>query len=916
MLGRLQESAYLRIMICKRLLLSICCASLWLACHAGAGDDAKAAVRRWMEQWEPPMAYTSACKLEDFRLNARARTIIIEGAGGFMEQFFTEELVEQIYASVREALPEAYRGYSLTVKAEGVPIEDLVPNALRDALPVDRTRQWSRSYEGNPWVRNDSRPYTPTRGLEGEHIALWQSHGRYWSSRKRQWEWQRPRLYCTCEDLFTQSFIIPFLIPMLENAGAVVWTPRERDYQQDEVILTPSSPQTDGYFEADGDKARWTPRLHNGGRYAVYVRYPQMEGATDRAVYRVHHLGGVTQLSVNQRMGGGTWTYLGTYDFPAGATQQGMVELERGKGVSIGDVRFGGGMGSTRKGAARTTSGLPRWAEAARYTLAYWGLPDSVTDYYEGADDYKSDILSRPIGANHMAGGSLYVPEREGLGVPFSLALALHSDAGVSKTNECFGSLSVCTTETADGHYTQAGLNRYASHDLSAMLLNGLRTDLAAYGWHVRKLWNKNYAETRVPQMPSAILEMLSHQNFRDLQLGYDPIFKFQLCRSVYKTIVKWEASMHQRPYTIQPLPVRAMSTRLEEQRGEVVVSWQPTHDPLEPTAEPEAYILYVRTNDGGWDNGTLIKGTQCAVRVQRDVLYSFRVSALNDGGESFPSEVVCASISSRNDGSVLIVNGFTRLSGPASVDNARQQGFLLDQDPGVPYGAFTGFCGAQINLDRSLPEGDDEKAHGWSGSELEGKTVMGNTFDYARLHGQALAQQGRHSFASVSAEAFVRDGLKGLRDYAMVDVFFGTQKEVPDGMRGLLQSYLQGGGKLLLSGANMLTDCGLNIPEMHASLASRVRDNRTNLIRGSGAEFTIYRSMNAESYAVPSVEALTPRDGAFAMLVYNDNTPAATAYSDSRYRCVTMGFPLEAISNAEMRGKLLRAVAAYLTAK
>ena len=31
--------------------------------------------------------------------------------------------------------------------------------------------------------------------------------------------------FCTTEDLFTQSFVIPYIIPMLENAGAIVYTP-------------------------------------------------------------------------------------------------------------------------------------------------------------------------------------------------------------------------------------------------------------------------------------------------------------------------------------------------------------------------------------------------------------------------------------------------------------------------------------------------------------------------------------------------------------------------------------------------------------------------------------------------------------------------------------------------------------------
>jgi hypothetical protein len=50
------------------------------------------------------------------------------------------------------------------------------------------------------------------------------------------WEWQRPCLFQTVEDMFTQGFVLPYLVPMLENAGAYVMLPRERDVQTLEVI--------------------------------------------------------------------------------------------------------------------------------------------------------------------------------------------------------------------------------------------------------------------------------------------------------------------------------------------------------------------------------------------------------------------------------------------------------------------------------------------------------------------------------------------------------------------------------------------------------------------------------------------------------------------------------------------------------
>ena len=86
-------------------------------------------------------------------------------------------------------------------------------------------RMWGDiEYKGDPWVRNVSRPNTITHGLYNRHIALWASHGRFYNAKTGAWEWQRPNLFGTNEDLFTQTIVVPYLIPMLQNAGAVVHT--------------------------------------------------------------------------------------------------------------------------------------------------------------------------------------------------------------------------------------------------------------------------------------------------------------------------------------------------------------------------------------------------------------------------------------------------------------------------------------------------------------------------------------------------------------------------------------------------------------------------------------------------------------------------------------------------------------------
>ena len=112
-------------------------------------------------------------------------------------------------------------------------------------------------YKGKPWVSNESKPNEIKHGLAGRHISLWASHGRFYDADKGRWRWQRPNLFCTTEDLFTQTIVVPYLIPMLQNAGAIVFTPRERDWQMNEVIIDNDDklPVTN-YFEFN-DKYSW-----------------------------------------------------------------------------------------------------------------------------------------------------------------------------------------------------------------------------------------------------------------------------------------------------------------------------------------------------------------------------------------------------------------------------------------------------------------------------------------------------------------------------------------------------------------------------------------------------------------------------------------------------------------------------------
>lgn len=70
--------------------------------------------------------------------------------------------------------------------------------------------------------------------------------------------WQRARLFQTVEDLGPLAFTIPYIIPMLENAGASVFVPRERDKQLNEIVVDNDYLNKESYLEKSfNDKTFW-----------------------------------------------------------------------------------------------------------------------------------------------------------------------------------------------------------------------------------------------------------------------------------------------------------------------------------------------------------------------------------------------------------------------------------------------------------------------------------------------------------------------------------------------------------------------------------------------------------------------------------------------------------------------------------
>ena len=309
--------------------------------------------------------------------------------GGNLDFYFTESVgdypwhkddVKWFRNTLKSLFPEEYRRYRLgNIYSRKVNLDKLVTPRLKyDGKPSDTEHKVKSPSESRQIVEKVG-ALSYDKGLDGRHIAVWQSHGRYYDQGAELWQWQRPCLFQTCEDMYTQGYVLPYLVPMLENAGAYVLLPRERDTQHNEVIVdndkscgtrgTGSYKETgkwkdagsgfadtkDIYFDLENPfelgsarsvacvapnskttaSVRWSPDITKRGEYAVYISYKTLPNSTKSAHYTVKHLGGTSEFIVNQKMGGSTWIYLGTFEFAEGSDCYVMLDNSTPKGYRM-----------------------------------------------------------------------------------------------------------------------------------------------------------------------------------------------------------------------------------------------------------------------------------------------------------------------------------------------------------------------------------------------------------------------------------------------------------------------------------------------------------------------------------------------------------------------------------------------------
>ena len=363
-----------------------------------------------------------------------------------------------------------------------------------------------------------------------------------------------------------------------------------------------------------------------------------------------------------------------------------------------------------------------------------------------------------------------------------------------------------------------------------------------------------------------------------------------------------------------------------------MTLRWLPTDDPLEPSATPTQYIVYTKMGDLGFDKGQVVNQSHFTMPISPGVHYAFRVSALNEGGESFPSEEMTVFKAPNEQARVLIVNGFTRLSGPAIVQNADSIGFDLHKNIGIPYVSTSAIAGAQVCFDPNMAGKEGEGSLGFSTNEWIGKSIAGNTFDFTTQHGRALAMSQELSFASTSVAA-LEEGAINLTDYDVIDYILGRQSTAPENLRpaktfspqiqSRLTSFASNGGKILVSGSHIGNDMRMPAEQdflsnvLGVTYGGYVPSDSCETIVGLNLRLPIYNKPSDQHYSTGHPDILIPaNDNAFSAFAYTMGVSAGVAYQPSTHRAITMGVPFECISDANLRASVMRAIIFYLIEK
>ncbi len=792
--------------------------------------------------------------------------------------------------------------------------------------------------------------------LTGKTVYVSAGHGFVYNDVLKAYATQRGNTNTIVEDFVSNETVSQFLIPMLSAAGATVRPVREPDPNPNMVIVDDGTPgyeetgaaslysfstvagfgpipdvvsDTTSFFLTGKNRlvdaaatataqAVYTPDIPESGYYNVYVTYTAFTARVDDAHYVVRHPGGEAHFRVNQQRHGGTWLLLGRYYFYKGkdAAKGAVLVLNdsknpAGKNVSLDAVRFGGGMGlaydqnqTGQPAAGRGKSTRPHFDEAARLGAQWFGAPRAVYDN-PSLEDRDDDVSTRAKFAkwDHEPGEpAVFVSWHTNAPIP-----------GTGTTTYIYGSggPGACTVPSPT-----AGSDKLAAA-VHGELVRDARAGWAP-GWRDHGVQCAFFGEvnpTNNDEMPQILVEVAYHDTPADAVHLKEPQFRYLAARAFTQGIIRYFSQVDGVEYRLPPEPPTGLRA-VNLGAGKVSVRWEPAlKDGADLAGDVATGFRVYQSADGlSWDEGTETTGKAVTLVLSPGVTRFLRVAAVNEGGESFPSEAVAVRTSIGEKAAALVVSGFSRWDASGAFLERLTQ-FSL----GSPVRAFM----TRIN---------------------DGASV--------RSHGDGLGSAGV-PFDGATADAFGA-GLVSS-GYAVIDWVGGRGTpgggalEVPE--RNRLTQHLAAGGHLIFSSSQAAAALAVGSPEDQAFLSDKLcaaPADRLGLTAPDGGQLAMlpadpqldavgrarlddgtqgtYPGVREVEFEYPGdggrftakqsgMRGLALLDGGQLLGVYEGSNAAAVVgcAKAGAGKVAFVGFPIETVSDAAARRALLAQLLGWL---
>jgi N-acetylmuramoyl-L-alanine amidase len=737
---------------------------------------------------------------------------------------------------------------------------------------------------------------TPTGPLAGK--TVWLSPGHGWHNTGSGFVTQRGTSNEMVEDFTTIESINNYLMYYLLNAGANVWSVRERDVNTNEVIIDNDVPAsgyaetgswTDGAVAGYGGTYRvataaasetatasFTATIPQSGWYWVSVRCIAGANRVSDAQFTIIHSGDTSVVKINQEIHSDTWVYAGQYYFTVDSVNKiivSNVSLESGQAIIADAVRLGGGIGASpdclNGGSA---SGRARSDESARQYAQFQKFNSCV-----------EDVTVRPRYAEYeLAKGTATE-------ISNAVFVSLHTNAFNASANGT-------ETYSYDGTSASQPNITAGSVDLKNYVHNQVVGDIQSAWkptWVNRGPKVANFGELRpLLSIPGILLELAFHDAAVDATELKKPEFRRFAARAIYKGIVKFFNNRDGTALAILPeQPNNIVAKNIGS--NNIQLTWTA---PLSGGVNGDAatgYKIYISKNGKSFKNGIPVTTNNYTFSGEAKTTYYFKITATNAGGESFASSVVAARTPKVGFTAVpyLIVDGFDRLDASALIPVAES--------------ATLGTV-KRMKLERM------------------------NRYDYMIEHANAIGTCNNIAFDGCQNEAVIAGSIL-LGNYTGVDWITGEESTVDKSLdvteRALIKTYLNAGGNLFISGSEIGWDLGrdasanVDLDFYNNYLKANYIDDGSGTYNFDGTA-TIFTGQSATFdngtngyYNVDFPDRIAPNAGSVLALNYNGGTAdgAAVAY-DGIFNVIYLGFPFEAITNTTSRNNLMCNAIAFLT--